>query len=378
MKTNPLLLQVMSVQSVSYKTERMQRFIKKQIAKQGLNHTCDKYGNIYVAKGDAEFYPTMVCHIDTVHDINNNVHLVQVDDNLLAIDKKTMNRYGIGGDDKVGIYITLSLLQMFENFKAVFFLDEEVGCAGSSQADFSFFDDSSIVLECDRRNITDFVTSISGTKLSDDTFINEIQDILDRYKRVTCSGGITDVGEIADNNPVQVANMSCGYYDPHTDNEYIKISEVESTKQMCFEIFNRTQHKRYEMDLQNRTSYSYAYGGYNSYDAWDYGYDDYNGNTYGVRDTKLPSENFKLSTPCPHCGQHEVWYEDYEQSYYCIGCCSYVDLDHEQVYIDELGMDKMSEQELIDIDTILYDASWDLPADKFKKDVEPKHINKNV
>ena len=223
-----------------------------------------------------------------------------------------MKRYGIGGDDKVGIYITLSLLQMFENFKAVFFLDEEVGCAGSSQADFTFFDDSSVVLECDRRNITDFVTSISGTKLSDDDLISDIQDILDRYKRVTCSGGITDVGEIADNNSVQVANMSCGYYDPHTDNEYIKISEVESTKQMCFEIFNRTQNKRYEMDLNNRTSYSYAY------------------------------------------------------------------LDHEQVYIDELGMDKMSEQELTDIDTILYDASWDLPTENFKKDVEPKHINKNV
>ena len=132
MKVNQNLIKVMSVQSTSYKTERMQRFIKKEIARMNLGHTTDKYGNIYVTKGDADLYPTMVCHIDTVHDININVQVVQLDDVLLAIDTKTMQRYGIGGDDKVGIYITLELLKQFDNFKAVFFLDEEVGCVGSS------------------------------------------------------------------------------------------------------------------------------------------------------------------------------------------------------------------------------------------------------
>lgn len=382
MKVNQNLIKVMNVQSTSYKTERMQRFIKKEIAKMNLGHTTDKYGNIYVTKGDADLYPTMVCHIDTVHDINNDVQVVQLDDVLLAIDTKTMKRYGIGGDDKVGIYITLELLKQFDNFKAVFFLDEEVGCVGSSQADFKYFDDSTIVLECDRRGYNDFVTSISGTKLSDETLHNDIDDILTKYGRVKCNGGITDVGEIAEENTVQVANMSCGYYDPHSDNEYIIISEVESTKQMCYEILSKTSDKRYEIQLDNRTAYGVSYGrgaytgyggysgygGYDYYDAWD------NGPKYKVKNEALESTNtdsFKTQTNCPCCNENEVWYDDYEEEFFCLSCHTYVDVDAGSVTIDAEYMKELTDEEFLQADTLLYDAGYNK---EFKKDVEPKNI----
>lgn len=241
------LYNVMSIQSASYESNRMERFITRRIKKLGLTYTQDNYGNIYVTKGQADLYPTMVCHIDTVHDINDNVQVQKIDDKLYAFDSKTMTQYGIGGDDKVGIYVTLQLLEHQEYFKAVFFKDEEVGCVGSKQANFEFFNDSTIVLECDRKGYNDFVNSISNIQLFDKTLQDDIGAILKNYDRKVTTGGMTDVQQIASNNPVQVANMSCGYYNPHTDQEYIIIDDVYDTCDMCHHIFNATKHKRYEM-----------------------------------------------------------------------------------------------------------------------------------
>jgi len=41
--------------------------------------------------------------------------------------------------------------------------------------------------------------------------------------------------------------LSCGYYNPHTDQEYIIIDDVYDTCSMCHHIFNATKHKRYEI-----------------------------------------------------------------------------------------------------------------------------------
>jgi hypothetical protein len=317
----------------------MAKFITKTLQKDGLGYTRDKYGNIYVTKGDANLYPTMVCHIDTVHDINDNVRIVRTGDKMFAIDSTNCHRIGIGGDDKVGIYITLCCLRKFDNFKAVFFLDEEVGCVGSSNADFSFFDDSTLVLECDRRGYGDFVTNISGTKLSDDTLINDIQKILDDYKFVTCNGGITDVGEIAENHDIQVANMSCGYYEPHSNNEYIVISEVEKVKSMCMKILSATQLKQYTMDKDSRVTYN-AYHDYDSGYGFNYGVGNYNRHVYGAwtqpsdhngQGTAYYDEGYvgeegyvKVHQKCNECSNNSMLYDEYEDAFWCQNCGHYI------------------------------------------------------
>ena len=329
MKKNDFLASIMKVQSASYKTHRMAKFITKTLQKDGLGYSKDKYGNIYVTKGDADLYPTMVCHIDTVHSINDNVRIVRTGDKMFAIDSTNCHRIGIGGDDKVGIYITLCCLRKFDNFKAVFFLDEEVGCVGSSNADFDYFNDSTIVLECDRRGYGDFVTNISGTKLSDDTFIEDIQHIIDEYKFVTCNGGITDVGEIAENNDVQVANMSCGYYEPHSDNEYIVISEVEKVKRMCMKILAATQLKRYTMDKDSRvTYYDYGYGNYNAqmYGGWTQP-SDHNGQGSAFYDNIYHDDNeeyVKINQKCNECNHAQMLYDEYEDAFWCQNCGHYI------------------------------------------------------
>ena len=123
--TSSLLMELVPIQSATYKTERMQNWVNDYIEKYQSENTKydiqtdkDKYGNIYVTKGKAELYPTMVCHIDTVHSINDSVsaHITDNGKFIYAIDHSNGEQYGTGGADKVGIAITIMLLDYFDNF----------------------------------------------------------------------------------------------------------------------------------------------------------------------------------------------------------------------------------------------------------------------
>lgn len=327
------LFEVMNVQTASYESERMERFITRRIKKMNLRYERDTYGNIYVTKGHAKLYPTMACHIDTVHDVNLNVRVYQTPDAMFAMDTAKMEQYGIGGDDKVGVYITLQMLQHFDNFKAVFFKDEEVGCIGSSQANFTFFDNSTIVLQCDRQGQYDFVNNISNTKLFDDTLLQDIQAILDNANRKVVTGGLTDVLQIARNNKVQVANMSCGYYNPHQDNEYINIHDVFATEKLCANIFKATQHKRYTIEENRTTTPQFVYNThdyYNSYYNKSYHnnyntlkhYEDNHWNKYKPTNTKVSSTDTNAQCYCGSCGQPSE-FDEFEGAIFCQDCYLY-------------------------------------------------------
>ena len=243
-------------------------------------------------------YPTIVCHIDTVHDINLYSIVRRHGDILYSIDAKTYQRTGIGGDDKVGVWIALQCLHALPHCKAVFFKDEEVGCVGSSKADFSFFDDSTIVLECDRQKMGDFVTSISGTTLCDDKLLDLIEPLLTKYGRSACSGGLTDVLQIANNTLVQTANINCGYYFPHTDNEVVSIEDANETWLRLGGIRHRYL-PRTQVD-KRENKYNYAYSRSNKYytSAYDTYWDDWNGYPTTKSNTKTKDVEPKYIQAC--------------------------------------------------------------------------------
>jgi tripeptide aminopeptidase len=297
-----LIKQIMSVQSESYKTQDMQIFILEYIKELQKDHACkytvkqDQYKNIYVTKKlrniTDTIYPTMVCHIDTVHEINNSVEVIEKDNVMFAMDMLKVEQYGIGGDDKVGIYITLEMLKSFDNFKAVFFLDEEVGCVGSNQADMSFFDDSTFILQCDRQGEEDFVNVIGSTKLYNNEIQDQILPILVDYNRKQVPGGMTDVQSIAKQTKCQVANMSCGYYNPHQETEFIDLIVVEDTLKMCEEILQITSDKLYRMERVVEQDYNY-------YDTYDF------------------------DLLCPKCNTRTLL-DDFDDQRFCISCNDYV------------------------------------------------------
>lgn len=280
-----LLLNILGVQSYSYETSRMEKFIMNYLDELNIPYIYDN-GNIYATKGESINYPCIVSHTDTVHKIipDSDYTIIANDKFAIGYDTAKMQTTGCGGDDKVGIFICLQMLHEFDSIKVAFFKDEEVGCIGSYDANVGWFDDARFVLQCDRRGNNDFVNNIYGTSLQSKRFKKAVAPILEEYGYKTTSGALTDVyalKQIGVN--VSVANMSCGYYNPHSDDETISIADVSNCLQMCRDIFTQLtdtyKHTASVVSADPYTSFynsSYnGYGGYNKYtqdwdnDGWD-------------------------------------------------------------------------------------------------------------
>lgn len=228
------LIEVLSIQTESYNQWRMFAYIIRQIRAMDDVDLYVKDGNIYATKGIADKYPCVVAHMDTVHDIEDDLTPVVIDGKITGINSVTMEQIGIGGDDKVGVFIALECLREFDNIKVAFFRDEEVGCDGSSLADMSFFKDCRFVLQADRRGCTDFIINASGVELSSKFFQDEVEVIVCNYGYKFGYGMMTDVMQLKENGiECSVANVSCGYYNPHTAQEYVVIDDVMN----CLEMF---------------------------------------------------------------------------------------------------------------------------------------------
>lgn len=269
---NELFLTILKLQSESYDCSKMQDFILEHSFQNDYTIDIDDCGNIYITKGVSDSYPCIVAHMDTVHSIlPDDEYCVIHDDRVaMAYNPKHKQLVGIGGDDKVGIYIALRMMQDLDYCKAAFFVDEEVGCHGSMKANMSFFSDARFVLQCDRKGNSDFVSSIFYADLYSDEFSKDILPIISRYGYSESDGGLTDVYQLHENGiGICVANMSCGYYNPHSDDEMISLEDVDNCMCMVYEIMTNCT-KVYK---HSRSAY-YPTKSYGNYGDWVDSYND--------------------------------------------------------------------------------------------------------
>lgn len=283
-KLKSILLDVLKVQSESGNVTAMNSFIVNFAKEQGVEVVYED-GNLYITKGVADSYPCMVSHTDTVHKIipNEFYTIVTNEHGAMGMDIGKMQPTGCGGDDKVGIAMCLMFLTQLDNVKLAFFKDEEVGCVGSYNADMDFFDDVRFVLQCDRRGNSDFVNNIYGTELQSKSFKKAVKPLLKKYGYTTTTGMLTDVYALKQNGlNVSVANMSCGYYNPHQDDEIVMFEDVFNCYDLCNAIMttmtdtykHTSKAKVYDYKYTGYGSSYNRYGGYDNWadDDWDLGY----------------------------------------------------------------------------------------------------------
>lgn len=252
------LIEILEIQTVSGDESQIIEYITNKLTE--LN--CDFYednGNIYATKGNAENYNCIVSHMDTVHPICENLTALIIDDKITGFNKVMMEQTGIGGDDKVGIFIALHQLEKYDNLKCVFFSDEEIGCIGSSCADMQFFNDCNYILQFDRRGNSDFIYNASGVELCSNDFRTDIAPILSTYGYIEQIGLMTDVMQLkSDGLKISCCNLSCGYYEPHFPNEYIVIQDVFNAVKLCDDIFaNMTKKYKHKGKKQHWRKKSY-------------------------------------------------------------------------------------------------------------------------
>jgi len=238
-----LLMELYKISSPSKKEKDMIRFITNRLEALSISYEVDKYGNIYAKKGNSDLYPCIVAHTDEVHPKRSKGYeVIKIKDEIiLGYDNNLKQIVGIGADDKNGIWICLKCLEEFEHLKCVFFMGEEVGCIGSNRANMAFFDDCRYVLQCDRKGNGDLITVISGVKLCSDDFINDIN--ISEYGYTLQEGLQTDVAILKQRGlEVSCVNISCGYYNPHTNEEYTRIIDIRKCHDFVRHIINDCTH----------------------------------------------------------------------------------------------------------------------------------------
>lgn len=221
------LITLYNIASPSGKEKSMLRYLKTELKCMGIACRQDRQGNLYAVKGRAKTYPCIVAHVDEVHRHRTGTYGAHVvaDAMVIGYDHRRKCMTGIGADDKNGIWLCLKCLEDFMVMKCVFFIGEETGCTGSREADMAFFSDCRFVLQCDRRGNSDFVTRIHGTELCAREFVGCVN--LPKYGYKPAEGATTDVYVLKRRGlPVSCANISCGYYEPHTDREYTILEDL--------------------------------------------------------------------------------------------------------------------------------------------------------
>ncbi len=238
-----LLKKLYEIHSPSGKEKRIKQFIKRYIHNNIPNCIIetDKIGNIYIKKGDDLEYPCIVAHLDQVQQFHSaDFKAIETEEIFFGYSKKNRVFEGLGADDKNGIWITLKALEMHDTLKAALFVQEEVGCVGSSQANMDFFDNCRFVIEPDRKGSSDFITSIGWTSLCSDEFINDCN--IEKFNYTEQSGAMTDVLALKENGlEISCINISCGYYEPHTDQEFTIKADLLNCLNLVYHIIETCQ-----------------------------------------------------------------------------------------------------------------------------------------
>ncbi|MCC8115205.1 MAG: hypothetical protein LIP03_14690 [Bacteroidales bacterium] len=235
-----LLKTLFAIHSPSGKEYAMRKFIKSYVKR---NIPCckiwgDRFGNLYAVKGkpDCGTYPCVVSHLDQVQpEYPLDYKVISTEDIIFGYSHSTRSMCGLGADDKVGIFICLQCLKRFPSIKAAFFADEERGCHGSEKCELKFFDDARFIIEPDRKGNSDLITQISYTQLASDDFIQAIN--AEQFGYAPERGLLTDVEALKERGyPRSCINLSCGYYNPHTSEEYVVKKDLLNCMSFVFHI----------------------------------------------------------------------------------------------------------------------------------------------
>ena len=259
--------EMLSVPSSSYNEQRLVAFIMLWAMRNNVKFEYDDFGNVYLTKGtleEGEFYPCVTSHLDTVQQkqtsyVYANVPLEIITTKMSENDAKHPNSHklslpsgGIGADDKAGVLICLSMFDHLPKLKACFFLQEEVGCKGSSELDKEWFKDVAYVIGWDSPDLYRGAYASSQTNLFNYKFYNDhLKEVLDKWglvKGTLNSEPITDVKYIRQKTNIICMNFGNGGYLAHSDSEYIIIEDTDHALGMGIDLVNHLGYEQFILE----------------------------------------------------------------------------------------------------------------------------------
>lgn len=182
-----------------------------------------------IVRGEA---PVMLlAHLDTVHKEPVKHICKNGNGNIL------MSPQGIGGDDRCGVY---ALTAVYEQSRVkpwlLFTCDEEIGCIGAEAFCSRHeagktpkgLDELKLLIEIDRKGRNDAVYY--------DCDNPEFEAYITSKGFETQYGSLSDISYVAPELGVAAVNLSSGYYNAHTQHEYINRKHLNATVKKVLEI----------------------------------------------------------------------------------------------------------------------------------------------
>lgn len=217
--------------------KELKKLLYNELLKVYSNEDILNHPKFLYAKGQIPLM--LVAHLDTVHREPIKILLHDKEQNLM------WSPQGIGGDDRCGVYIILSLLKKGFIPYILFTTDEEIGCIGAhefanyiKQNDIISDKDLKYIVQLDRRGAKDSVFYRCNNE--------DFKKYINTFGFHEEIGSFSDISIVAPTLKVGAVNLSVGYYNEHGFKEYISIDDMLNTmnkvEQMILDINNTTHY----------------------------------------------------------------------------------------------------------------------------------------
>lgn len=245
-----------------------------------IDKLSDYYETIYVDDGfvyvkGINSNVLLTAHMDTVHEPQGRI----CTDIYEYYDKKNKRHIlsspqGIGGDDRCGIYAILRVLETTDFRPYIIFCeDEEIGGVGSNKfckttLSDEVADEVNFMIEIDRANANDAVF-YEETNAEFQRYVMEITGNKEAW------GSFSDICHLSEDTLVSSFNISCGYYNAHTTDEYVVMEELNECIKKVIKLLetNKSDNKKFIYEPYDYYRYnssfknSYGYGNYYGYNS---------------------------------------------------------------------------------------------------------------
>lgn len=162
--------------------------------------------------------PLLSAHLDQIRTLNPATKVIYDGDIVRG-------NGALGCDDKNGLWIVLKTLEKYPDLSFIFSDCEEIGGNQIHEIlewEFKRLKTVPWALVIDRKNDGDIICT--GNDYGSIDFEHALHEIGLKYDYKPTFGVFSDADFISDH--VSCANVSCGYYNPHTDKDYTVISEL--------------------------------------------------------------------------------------------------------------------------------------------------------
>lgn len=249
-----LLKRLYLTHSPSHEEERLSKIVRLELKDIGITDFTLSDKRIFRIKPDT----ILLCaHMDQVK--GKPISKVWIEK-----DNEIHGNGNLGADDKNGVWILLKLLKKYKNLSFIFSTREESG--GYIK---DILEDNKEILKTikyglvfDRKNGSNLIGTKNNycVKEFEEDLLNLIKDF--GYKSE--HGILSDCNALA--KYISCVNLSCGYYEPHTEKEYTKINELKNALKVGDVILSKLDKKYDKPELRkyydNHIYNNYYFGNY--------------------------------------------------------------------------------------------------------------------